>query len=359
MITLPDIKINLPGLPEINPGFCSLGLVIPFQPSMVDSKTIHQVLSYTLEIVQTKLENKYESEEIRFITERLKKIFSRLNFNSHRKSVAIMIREGDEKIIYLNYSGTPVFFFDDAFSLLDLVGQSARNPEFELLVFSKNGAALYEYFNNSLHKVFTQTEESSANLKNGTDSIMQRISHILQQVNKKNDKPIFIYSQNEQQTNKFCKFFPYSEIVFKLTISLERDDTDEIKLLTEKINHQWKYWQNNLVRGQISIAKRYQSLYSHLNSVIKALKHSSDGLLLVDEFMKDEIHNSLSDQTHSEAVEKLTGEIEKFLARGNRIEITGGGLLDLFGGIALIRESESTFDTFRHKRIYKEEDFMI
>ncbi len=98
-------------------------------------------------------------KKLKQLSERLEKIFSKLNYNSHRKSVAIIIEGEEEKVIYLNYSGKPVVFFNNPFSLLDLVGDSIKNPEFELLVFNKNGAELYEYFNNSLHKVFSQKEE--------------------------------------------------------------------------------------------------------------------------------------------------------------------------------------------------------
>ncbi len=359
MITLPNIKINQPELSEISSGFCSLGVVIPFQPSMVDLKTINQILSYTIEMVQEKLESKYEEEEIRTIVGRLEKVFSRLNYNSHRKSVAIIIQGEDEKIIYLNYSGKPVFCFDDPFSLLDLIADSARTPQFELLLLGKSKAELYEYFNNSLHKVFAQTEESCDKTKNAPECLGQRISNILKLVNKKNDKPVFIFSEDEQQTNKFCEFFPCREIVFKINFSSDGDLPSKMESLNKKIIDQWDFWQSKLVKGQIAIAKRTESLFSHLNSVVKALKYSYDGLLLIDNFMKEEIHKSLEDETLSVATQKLTKEIERFLARGNRIEITEGGLLETFGGIALIKETEPKFQYYRATKTFKEEDFMI
>ncbi len=360
MITLPDIQIKQPGLPELDAGINSLGLVIPFQPSMVDSKTINGILSYTLEVVAAKLESKYQQENTNAIIKRLEKIFTRLNFNSHRKSVAIIIDGDDEKIIYLNYSGKPVFITDTPFSLLDLVGESVRNPEFELLYLGKKHAELYEYFNDSLHKVFAQTNNFCNDRNTGSACLIRRIGNIVKQINKKNDKPVFIVSEEEQQTHKFLKFFSYSEIVFAITPSSKEFDVETTRLLVERINRQWNFWQCKLVEGQIAIAKKYQSLYSHLNSVIKVLKDSNDGLLLIDSFMKEEIHRSLKDETLFLATQKLTDEIEKFLARGNRIEITKGGLLEAFGGIALIKETNSQpYQSYRLTRRYKEEDFLI
>src|SRR5690242_11626571 len=134
MITLSEIKIAQPRLWETAAEIQSIGLVIPFQPSMIDKKTIKGILNYTLEEVQCRLENKYQQEDINLVLNNLKMIFKKLNYNSHRKSVAIIIKPDQEKIIYLNYSGNPVFYLNDRFSLLDLVGNSVRKPEFELLL---------------------------------------------------------------------------------------------------------------------------------------------------------------------------------------------------------------------------------
>lgn len=359
MITLSDTKTNKPELEEISAAVVSMGLVIPFQPSLVDLKSIHANLNYTLELVQAKLESNYQEKHLKTIIDRLKKIFSKLNYNSHRESVAIIIKEEEEKIIYLNYSGKPVLFINDTFSLLDLVANSFKNPEFQLLVLNRERAELYEYFNNSQHKVFEQTPELCTDINSVSECLFLRITNILKLINKRNDKPIFVFSQDEQQTNKFCEYFPYREIVFKLKISSEEDIPSTINFLGEKIKQQWDHWQAKLVRGQIAIAKKNVTLFSHLNSVIKALKRSNDGLLLIDRLMKDEIHKSLEDETSFLSTQKLTVEIEKFLARGNRIEITEAGLLETFGGIALIKEKDEKFESYRFMRNYKEEDFLI
>ena len=357
MISLHEIKFNNPDLPEIEAGTYSLGLVIPFQPSMADVNTINRILNYTLEMVQIKLEGSYETREIKQVIDRLKKIFAKLDYNSHRKSVAIIIEGEEEKIIYLNYSGKPVIFLNDPFTLLDLVADSVRNPEFELLVFNQAGAELYEYFNNSLHKVFAQKASSCTDKKSQTECLVQRISNIIKLVNSKNDKPVVIDSRDDQPINPFYQYFPFKEIVFEIN-SGAKSFPAEIDALAAKIIHQWEHWQSRLVKGQIMIARKNNSLFSHLESATKALKNSYDGLLLIDSYMKEEIHQTLLNETLFVATKKLTDEIEKFLARGNRIEITQGGLLENLGGIALIKESSSKFQTYRAASNFRQENFM-
>ena len=208
MITLPHINTNKPELPKVNTGINSIGLIIPFQPSLVDLKTINSILDYTLEVVQTKLESQFRPKDKKAIVGRLKTIFAKLNYNSHRKSVAIIINGEDEKIIYLDYNGKPVVFVNNPFSLLDMVADSVRNAEFELLIFTKKGAQLYEYFNNSLHKVFAETADVENDKNGGIETLNYRIGNIIKMVNKKMiSRFLFFQKMNSKPTNSAIFFF--------------------------------------------------------------------------------------------------------------------------------------------------------
>jgi hypothetical protein len=356
MNTLSNIQTGKTQFAEGKVNIESVGLVIPFQPSIVEKKTIQAILDYTLEMVQLKLERKFDQSEINNIVIKLEHIFRRLNYNSHRKSVAIILEgEEEENVIYLNYSGKPVFQFNETFSLLDLVGDSSQNPEFELLVFHNDRAELYEYFNNSLHRVFAQ-DHSFCKEKN--NCLISRISNIIKQVNGKNEKPIFVYSTDGQYADEFCQNFCFNEIAFKINVIYEGEIASTIKLLEKKIVTQWKHHQNKLIKGQIQIAKKAHSLISNLYKVVSSLKKGDDGLLLVDSFMKDEIHNTSADLQFQSATRKLNNEIEKFLARGNRIEITEGGLLENLGGIALIKDDGPAFEIQKATRMYNIEEII-
>ncbi|MGN6295355.1 MAG: hypothetical protein ACTHM7_01130 [Ginsengibacter sp.] len=355
MITISNIQTETSQFAEERLHIDSLGLVIPFQPAIVEKKTIQTIFEYALYLVQLKLERKFEQPEINRVVKRLENIFYRLNYNSHRKSVAIIMEGGDEKIIYLNYSGKLVFQFNETFSLLDLVGNATQNPEFELLVFKNEGAELYEYFNHSLHRVFAQTN-SFCGKHEINNCLIKRISNILKQINSKNEKPVFVYSVDGQYDEGFCRNFCFKEIAFKIHLSQNEETTSTVELLVEKIIAQWKYYQNKLIKGQIKIAKKADLLISELPNVLDSLKKGDDGLLLMDGFMKDEIHNKSTEINFEVAAQKLSNEIEKFLARGNRIEITEGGLLGELEGIALIKDEGPAFEIERATRIYNIEE---
>ncbi|MGN6342931.1 MAG: hypothetical protein ACTHML_18290 [Ginsengibacter sp.] len=355
MITISKIQTETPQFAEERLHIDSLGLVIPFQPAIVEKKTIQTIFEYALDLVQLKLERKFEQSEINRVVKRLEHIFNRLNYNSHRKSVAIIMEGEEEKIIYLNYSGKMVFQFNETFSLLDLVRNATQNPEFELLIFKNDGAELYEYFNHSLHRVFAQTR-SFCGKQEINNCLISRISNILKQINSKKEKPIFVYSIDEQYTEEFCRNFYLKEIAFKIHLGHDGQTASAIEWLVDNIVTQWQYHQNKLIKGQIKIAKKANLLISQLPNVLNSLKKGDDGLLLMDSFMKDEIHNKSTEINFQVSAQKLSNEIEKFLVRGNRIEITEGGLLGELEGIALIKDEGPAFEIEKATRMYNIEE---
>jgi len=343
MITLPYINPAKVKITKNNVAI-SLGLVIPFQPSMQDEKTINNILYYATELVQSKLEANYDIDAINNLVARLEKIFRELNYNTHRKSIAIIITPDEEKVFYLNFDAKPVVIFKTPFSILDLVADTVRNAEFQFLVFYKTGAELYDYFNNKLHKVFAQNQDVGLGKNINSNILLKQISNILESVNSKNDKPIFV-TGNEQQVNSFYNSFRAKEILFKIIPNSNNYTPDNIQTDVKKINSEWENWKLNSLTRQIELAEKSGNLISNKDSVLKSLCKSADGLLLIDKGM---MTNTFSNS------KKLINQIEKFLVRGNRIEISEKGLLDKLGGIALI-QSEMSNDsqqtvTWHHPR---------
>jgi hypothetical protein len=78
----------------------SIGLVIPFYPSMQDEKAIQAVLRNAKHDFQTKLKDSYEQVCINNVLSRLEKLFSNLNYNSHCKSIAVLLTHEEENVTY-------------------------------------------------------------------------------------------------------------------------------------------------------------------------------------------------------------------------------------------------------------------
>ena len=318
------------------PVFSSLGLVIPFQPSMWDDRSIHSVLSYTMEIVETKLRDRYSAECTDKVLARLEKLFAQLNLNTHRKSLAVMLTPGEEKVIYLNFPVKPVVFFSRSVVLLDLVSNIQREPDFYFFVLNDGSARLYEYYNKHLSKVYEQNYETN------TNQFYENASGVIKLLNSKNEKPVFV-TGSPHLVEGLCKSSSFPQIIFKKLYQAAAFSDEIIQSLTIEITSQWSYWQSKFLTGRILIDQKAGSLISKIDAVLQALCKKADGLLLIDKRLKKQLYKSGTDNDIVTISKELINQIEHFLVRGNRIEITESGLLKDMGGIVLLRNKASFF----------------
>lgn len=316
------------------PVFSSLGLVIPFQPSMWDEKSIQAVLNYAMEIVETKLKDRYSAECTDKVLARLEKLFAKLNFNTHRKSLAVIHTPDEEKVIYLDFPVKPVVFFSRSVSLLDLVSSIQREPDFYFLVLNGGRARLYEYYNKHLSKVYEQNHETNA------DHLYKNTFGVIELLNSKNEKPVFV-TGSPHLVEGFCKSSSFPQIIFKKLYQAAAFSDEIIQPLATEIISQWSYWQSKFITGRILIAQKAGSLIYNIDAVLQALHRKADGLLLMDKRLKKQLYKSGAGNDIVNISKELINQIEHFLARGNRIEITETGLLKDLGGIVLLHDKKS------------------
>lgn len=320
----------------------SIGLVIPFQPSMQDEKTIATVLKNATEAVKAKVQGSYEQVCIKNVLTRLEKLFSKLNYNSHRKSVAVILTPDEEKVTYLNFPVKPVTYLNKYVSLLELTANADRQPDFYYLVLQENSAALYEYHRNQLNRVYATKQEPGLNEKNNPGSLFKQVSQTIERINSKNEKPVFI-TGSPNPVELFCSTPYYLNTFFTLLYEAAPFGEEVIKKLVKEITSHWNYWQTKFIAGRIMMAQKANSLISNVEAVLNALSHSADGLLLIDKRLKRQLYKSRRVNALFNKGDELMNQVERFLTRGNRIEITETGLLKNFGGIVLLQNTPSIF----------------
>ena len=323
----------------------TLGITFPFQPSMYDKKFIQSTLTYINRAVETKLKDKYDSAYGKSILERLDKTFSRLNYNTHKKSIAIIIGPHEETITYLDFFTKTLIYFNKNISVLDLVANTYKQPEFFLLYSGDTKSMFFEFYNEKLHKEFETKESGFIPNSTGYQPLVekpsrmercQQILNVLKLMNPKNKKPIFV-TGNALQANTLCDISSFHEIMFKKGNTLFSDDEeDELNLLASEISDEWRYWHCEFLAGKIELAKRSNHLISKIAAVSEAMECNEDGLLLIDKYYKKQLMKSLKMNRFSKSPGLWMKHLERFLKRGNRIEIVKTGLLKNYGGIVLI-----------------------
>src|ERR1035437_6213905 len=74
----------------------SVGFIIPFQPTMQNIEKIAESFAHTLKSVELQLKNQGIALTDK-ILERIQKLFSSLNYKTHRKSVAVILSPSEER----------------------------------------------------------------------------------------------------------------------------------------------------------------------------------------------------------------------------------------------------------------------
>jgi hypothetical protein len=330
--------------------FSSLGLVIPFQPSMWDDKTILAELIYTMKMVSKAIREKYTADCADKILHRLEKIFTQLNFDTLRKTVVIILEPDNEKIIYLSFVAKPMLFFGKSVSLLNLAGNIPREADFYFLVFDEGDIRMYEYCNRQLGKVYEHKQEMPNSYTNYGVGLYDILFRQVQLVNYGYKKPVFVTGKNEQM-DMFLSKSPFAEITFKKINPITKYPIEIIKLMAQEINYQWRPLRTKFIAGRIKLAIKTNSLIGSIAEVLAALRKNWDGLLLLDKRLKKQLQKKELPVTVFDGVDELMYQIEQFLMRGNVLEITETGLLKDFGGIVFlikknIRLEEAFF--YRH-----------
>jgi hypothetical protein len=329
--------------------FSSLGLVIPFQPSMCDDKTVLAELIYTMKMVSKAIREKYSAECADEVLARLGKIFAQLNFSTLRKTIAIILAPANEKIIYLDFVAKPLMFFGKSVSLLNLVTNVPRESDFYFLVFDEGDIRMYEYYNRQLSKVY---EYHRAMLNGHTANVIDLYRMIFTQIQLINygyKKPVFI-SGKEEEMETFLSKSPFAAIVFKKSNLIMKYPVEIIRLMALEINFQWRSFKSKFIAGRIKLAAKTNTLIGNKGEVMLALRKNRDGVLLLDKRLNKQLQKTKSPALLFNDADELLQEIELFLMRGNTLEITETGLLKDFGGIALLaKENTGLKEAFFHR----------
>ena len=322
----------------------SLGLALRFHPSMQDEKTIQNVLRDSEENVHAMLRKALDPGYTDEMFARLKNLFFKLNYNSHCKSIAVLLRPQDEMVTYLSFPVNPVAYLNKYVSLLELTANADRPPDFYCLVVEQSHARLYEYYQNRLNPVYTTKQEAGLDEKNNCGSLFKQVLQTIERLNGNNEKPVFV-TGGTNAVERFCSSSLYSGIFFKLLDNAAPFDEEILKQLVKEIISHWNYWLSKFITDRIMITKKTNVLIAEIEEVLQALRNGVDGLLLIDKRLKQRLYKSRRANALFNTADELMNQIERFLIRGNRIEITETGLLKEFGDIVLLQYKPSHFFT--------------
>lgn len=369
-----DVVIRRTERRRINPGyrFPSVSIFMPFDPKMEMKSKLIFSLSKAIDKVVSELQDKYPGEMSLLVIQKLKAIIKKLDFNTHKKSLAIFVSPVFEKIYYLNIEVEEKIIVSESLQILDLINSKKDSQLFLILLLTeKRGRIFFSYTNSfinispkgSLWKKDNQNElNEQAGYSSDTTSekniLLKKFLHdiddsldillkhhglsvavmgpdyLLQQFKSisKNKEAVIEYVDGD--------FEEYSLVDLKSILKFHRIEWQEIK-------------QKNLLR-QLKEAASKNNLSFGLRDVQKEAVNLKKGKLLVIEknYLNDTDSlyntgfwegNSLNEKmaSHfnkfSNVKNSLDQIIEKVLENGGDVELVNEGFLNEYSQIALIK----------------------
>lgn len=320
----------------------TLGIAFPFYPTLWSDNEINKILAIAKELVHAKLKEKYSTEDGNKMLVRVENIFNKLDFNTHRKSVAIILEVDAEKITYLDFTVKPTVITGKQLSLLDLTTNLEKKEEFLLLVLEKGRKRLLEYNGNKLHTVFEQLDEGDS------AELYKKTYQVIELLNSNNEKPVFVTGQ-PNLVELFCLNPSWSKIMFTFLYRYHSFSTKTLNSFVHEITRHWNYWHTKFITGKILIAQETSSMVTNIKPVTAALNKKANGLLMIDKWLSKCIKEieTLNEKTKNSFVL----EVENFLARGNRVLFTDAGLVKNSGAVVLLyHQCNSTSNTIAYAK---------
>ncbi len=320
-------KVNIPFSPA-----SSLGLIMPFHPSMWNDRSIESGLNLAIYFIEKELYIKHSIEDASAILSRVKNVFKALNFNSHCKSVAVILSPDSTKVLYLNYPVTLFVSTCNLISILDLLPHIMLETSFYLLFICNGNIRLCEYYHKQL--IIVHEHKLNEERKELVDIVVNVFS-IISLMNKNCQKPIFIIGNNKQ-INDFKSIVTYPEIIFKIKNIGLHNTAESVDIIVTEIIQKWSYWVSKFHIGRINLARKNNTIISNYKKVVNALNNSVNGLILLDRKLISKMTKYKLENNYSNESELFINQIEKFIERGNYVVINEKPLLKGLGGIFLL-----------------------
>lgn len=341
-------------------------IILPFEPKMDCEIRLQGLLDATMDNIEQQLLENYPDYIACLIMQKIKAIVRHLNFNTHKKSIAIYVSPFFEKLLYLDFEVQQFVTIKDGFRIRDLVNFKIKETKYWVLELGSKASFIYEGNAGSLTKIISNSpgsfyahEKTSMegmlfkaqhkSIELILESFLRHIDNSLGNLLHGNEAPVFVVG-NPTIINQFRHLTKYGNQINEWVKSDCGSITQEkLKELVAPFIAGWKAvgQQNTLAKLQkASLAGKL--VWGIKNVWSQALHHKGSLLVVEENYMYPAQHGSSidevicnaigSDNTFSYVKDVVDDVIEKLLLDGGGVEFVEEGLLEAYQHIAFIQQ---------------------
>jgi hypothetical protein len=138
----------------------AVSIIMPFEPKMNLKETIAHSLKKAANKVEDELQQNYPTDIGMLVMQKLRVILRNLNFNTHKKSIAIYVSPVFEKVLYLDILVEEKIIVDESFEIRDLVYSKKQLHKYLVLLLSGKESRMYIGNSGSFVRILSNTSES-------------------------------------------------------------------------------------------------------------------------------------------------------------------------------------------------------
>jgi len=336
----------------------AVSIILPFHPIVAGKKELEYQLKRALEKVESGLMGHYSSDFAIPVLEKLRGMIRTLNYNTHKKSVAIFVSPLVEKVYYLDVPLEEKIVVDETFEIRDLVYSKKQEVQYLVLLLSADRSKMYLGHCSDFQLIKSNVPDHADAYVNDRGEKVGNFSDPVARRQLLLDK--FLYHM-DQGLSLILKAYPYPVFVmgaekvlghFRQITKNEKNivgyvpgnyleaGEDAIFTVLQPYLDNWQKVRQADLLNKVRAAAREKKLSAGLGEIWKASAGRKGRLLVVEKGFKCPARRapdaSLANQPFY--IKDAVGDVmEKVLAGGGDVEFVEDGALQEYDHIALVR----------------------
>jgi Bacterial archaeo-eukaryotic release factor family 3 len=343
----------------------AVSVIMPFEPKMSLKTTLAHSLKHAAEKVEQELLENYPGELGMLVMQKLRAIIKDLNFNTHKKSIAIYVSPVFEKVLYLDISVEEKIIVDESFEIRDLVYSKKQLHKYLVLLLGNKVSRIYlgntETFvrivSDTPEHVYAYVNEVPERVANFSDKSERKeimMDKFLHHIDKSLDiilnayhLPLFVAGA-EKMLGHFKKLSKHTAAVIDYVHgNYEEATLPELKKILEPHIADWKIVRQKDLLNQLDEATGSKKLVMGMRDVWQeAMSHKGRLLVVEKNYMfpaqhgdnTDIIYNATEPYNKFSYIKDAVDDvIEKVLENGGDVEFVEKEVLKDYHHIALVK----------------------
>lgn len=342
----------------------AVSIIVPFEPKMSLKTELLHSLKIAADKTERELSKNYPGEMSELVMEKLRTILKNLNFNTHKKSIAIYVSPVFEKVLYLDIAVEEKIIVDESFEIRDLVYSKKQLHKYLVLLMDGKESRVYLGNSSSFAKIVATTPEVDAyinemperisnfsDLSAHKEIIMDKFLHHIDKgldiILNAYKLPLFVLGP-ERMLGHFKNISKHKGAVIEYIYgNYEACSLPELRAILEPHIADWKKVIQTDLLNQMEEAMDQKRLAVGMHNVWREAMHHKGRLLLVEkDYMYAAEHGSTEDKIYktNEPYNKFScikdavdDVIEKVLENGGDVEFVDKDVLENYGHIVLIQ----------------------